>query len=232
MNSGNRFPRLWLACWLAGAHLPAAAAPLQPLAARWTAGQSWRVEYLRSVPSPAAGSSPRPAPPERSLWKYEVAGADAQSIRLRVTEEGGERRFELLFAPTPLALRRVTKIAGSRPSDLIVHAAPGPYFGWSPAYPLIFDWPALPVARQASRRQFTDDDGQRIEQAVRFTGPSRFEIVMTSRRKVDAGFIETQRAVQSWKEGSPWWTSASVEKGRVIDGKVSDEVSIRGRLIP
>ena len=111
-------------------------------------------------------------------------------------------------------------------------ATPDPYFGWSASYPLIFDWPALPGKREQSRREFKNDDGQRVEQSLRFAGPSQFEVVMTLRRKIDTGFTEVQRSTQTWNEGSPWWSTASIRTERSMDGKTSDQISIRGKLMP
>src|ERR1700721_3141993 len=105
----------------------------QLLAARWYPGQSWRVEYTRGVPSPAKSPSAPPRPPERAVWRYEVMkpAAESGAIQILASEEGGEGRLELWFDAAPLILRRVVSFARSGPIDLIVHAGPQPYFGWS-----------------------------------------------------------------------------------------------------
>src|SRR5277367_562698 len=94
------------------------------LAACWYAGQSWRVEYLRTVPSPAKQPSPPPRPPQRSVWQYRVANADPERrvVQIEASEEGGEGNLELFFDLPRLTLRRVVKIAGNRRIDLIRHA--------------------------------------------------------------------------------------------------------------
>lgn len=215
----------------------AQALPAQPLAARWQAGQSWRVEYVRSVPSPRQEPSPplsahAPASSERFVWIYRVMDREAQQIRLQATEEGGAGKFDLWFNAPLVSFRRAVKIIDTRSIDLIVHPGPTSYFGWSAVYPLIFDWAPPPQSRNPASRAFTDDDGQRVAETIRFTSPSQFEIEMTVQRTIDAGYMETRRSRQSWMAGSPWWSEASIETERLIDGKKSDETNIRGRLIP
>ena len=157
---------------------------------------------------------------------------ETQQIRIEATEEGGSGNFELWFEASPLRFRRAVKIVGNRRIDAIVHSANTPYSGWSADDPLIFDWPALPSANKDSAREFTDDNGRRIRQAVRFTSPAQFEIAMTLTRTVDRGYTEERRSTQTWMFGAPWWSEAAIRTGSVIDGKRSEEVNIRGRLLP
>ena len=157
---------------------------------------------------------------------------EPRQIRVDVVEEGGQGKFNLWFGAPSLSFRRAVKISGSRSIDLVVHTGPSSYFGWSPAYPLIFDWPALPRTKQSLTREFTDDDGQNIAETLRFSSPSRFEIVMTSRRTIDAGYVETRRSRQTWTVDSPWWSEASIQTEALIDGKRSSEINIQGRLLP
>jgi hypothetical protein len=158
--------------------------------------------------------------------------AEPGAIQILATEEAGEGRLELWFDAAPLILRRVVSFARSGPIDLIVHAGPQPYFGWSPSYPVIFDWPRIPEARQDVSAPFTNDDGATGEEILHFLGQSKFEITMTVRRKVDAGFVETRHSTQVWNEGSPWWTSAAITTDSNIDGVASSTTNISGRLIP
>ena len=150
--------------------------------------------------------------------------------QIMAAEEGGEGRLGLWFDLPRLVLRRVVKLAGDRRIDLILHAGAEPYFGWSPAYPVIFDWPQIPESRQEIKREFTNDDDLPVEETIRFS-PGQFEITMTLNTKVDAGYRETRRSTQVWAEGSPWWSRASIETGYNIDGQTSRELNIAGRLI-
>lgn len=161
---------------------------------------------------------------------------DIREVRVEAVEEGGpgklDLRFDLRLNAPLLTLRRVVRITSGRAVDLVVRSAQTPYFGWSQSYPLIFDWPALPQFKQAGTREFTDDDGQRIAEVVRFTSLTQFEVVMTLRRTIDSGYTETRRSIQAWTVGSPWWSEASIQTESSIDGKKSGEINIRGRLIP
>lgn len=151
-------------------------------------------------------------------------------IQILATEESGGGRLELWFTLPALTLSRVVKIAGDRRIDLIVHDEQESYFGWSPAYPVIFDWPQIPAARQHAKREFTNDEGLQVEEVLQFPSASQFEITMTSRRKIDEGYLETRRSTQLWAAGSPWWSNAAIETEYNIDGEVSRVVNIRARL--
>jgi hypothetical protein len=205
----------------------------QLLVAQWRPGQLWRVEYLRDVPSPAKSTSPRPRPPQRSVWKYQVLeiNTDLSAFQVAATEEDGEGRLELWFEGAERRLRRVVKLVADRRTDLVVHREAGPYFGWTAVYPVIFDWPDLPQTKESSKREFVDDDGQTVEEESRFTPPSQHEIQMILRREIDGGYVETIRSSQLWVENNPWWSTAQIETERIIDGDKSVETNISGRLI-
>ena len=166
------------------------------------------------------------------MWRYQVLeAAYEQPFRLLVTEENGDRRFELWFEGARRRLMRVVKITENRRTDLIVHSGPDPYFGWSFVYPVIFDWPDLPQTGQDAAREFVDDDGRLVEEVTRVTAPSQFEIRMTSVSDDGAGYTQTRRSAQTWSQNSPWWSDAVIETEQEMDGEKSAQVDIRGRLI-
>jgi hypothetical protein len=202
-----------------------------PMAARWKLGQSWHVEYVRSVPPVRAEPSPPRSPSERSVWKYEVAAVQPRQTRLRVEQEGGPGKIDLWFA-SGLTFRRAVRILDGRDIDLIVHPGQNPYFGWSSVDPLIFDWPILPYSKDSSSRSFTDDDGQRVAENIHFSSASQFEIVMTVVRTIDSGYKEIRQSRQTWTVGNPWWSVASIRTESVIDGKKLDTINLQGRTIP
>ena len=215
----------------AGPVLAQTARPHPLMAAHWQVGQLWRVEYVRSAPSPVQAPTAALPRAERSIWAYQVMHIEPGEIRIEAVEQGEQPRFELWFnAPIP-TLRRVVKVIDNRRIDVIVHPRQTSYFGWSPAYPLIFDWPVLPQSRATATKHVTDDDGQNVAESIRFTSPSQFEVTMMLRRKIDAGYIETRRSSQTWKVGDPWWSEASIRTESLVDGKKSDETNIRGKLI-
>ena len=201
--------------------------------ARWQTGQTWAVEYLRSVVSPAKRPAPSSPPPQRSVWRYQAGQVNPElgGIPILAAEEGGDRKFELWFdLPSP-NLRRVVKIVANRRSDFIVHSGRDPFFGWSQEHPVIFDWPGLPLEAQDAERTFVSEDGLPVDEVIRVTAPSQLEISMMMKRQIDAGFTQTQRVKQVWEKGRPWWSSAVVDTGYDIDGSKSVERHIVGRLL-
>jgi hypothetical protein len=96
------------------------------------------------------------------------------AVQVVAVEEGGQGKLELLFDTQRLMQRRVVSIVGNRRIDLIVHPGADPYFGWSQAYPVIFDWPQIPDVQEEITRKFANDDGAQVEEKIHFSGPNRF----------------------------------------------------------
>lgn len=206
---------------------PSAAAP-RPA---WSAGQSWKVEYLRTVPSPVMGPVKQPPPPERKVFKYEVvkASSDRDPLStLLVTEEGGKRRFEMTFsAPGPF-LASASEIKGASRDSLDRFAPNAPYFGWGQSQPCIFDWPLFGEKEMKGKLPFTTPNGDFVEQEIHPLEGGAFEVVFT--HKSDYG--EITRSTQVWKAGEPWWSRASVEITYTESEPHDTVVQIRGNRLP
>jgi hypothetical protein len=246
MRSGNAVPvsrsQAWLrivAClaFLAGCTGGSSMGPspvskaIRPV---WTAGQTWKVEYLRTVVSPVMGPVTEPPPPRRSVWIYEVEKppTDRQApTAILVREEGGERRYELRFDPGDLSLVSVFEIAGSRRETAGDATPHQPYFGWSQTQPCIFDWPLFSTGGTLAKLPFRAESGAPAEQSAEITKEGLVDLQLTSAAASPEG-PETTRSRQSWAPGQPWWTSASVEIEYVSEGKRETTVEIRGRRLP
>jgi hypothetical protein len=198
----------------------------------WAAGQTWKVEFLWTFPSTEMAAVTEPAPPQRSIWVYQVEKPPSEGeppAVLRIREEGGERRYELRFDPGDLSLRSVTKVEGTMRETAGVPVPHQPYFGWSQSQPCIFDWPLFAKGGTPAKLPFRGESGDLVEQTSATKQDGTVEVVFTFR---STGRHETTRSRQSWAPGQPWWTTASIEIEYVDDGKRETVVEIRGNRLP
>jgi len=224
-----------LCCFvLVAAERGVAVAKTEPSTARvaelppgWSAGQSWRVEYLVTVPSTAMRRSAKPPPPRRTVWDYEVidAGTDRLAV-VRVRNEDGSRVYELTFTPGNLGLVSAFRLEGSEREEVDELTPSEPYFGWTQSHPIIFDWPAFAAAPADMNLEFETPGEIRVRQEARRTAEGKLEIVL-----IHEDGPETTRSRQLWATGFPWWQMASVETEYKDGGATEVVVSISGRLL-
>jgi hypothetical protein len=197
----------------------------------WTAGQTWKVEYLRTVPSAVMGPVKQPPPPERTVWKYEVLKAATEHdplSTLLITQDGGKRRFEMtLSAPGPF-LVSASEIKGASRDPIDRFAPNAPYFGWGQSQPCIFDWPLFGEKALKGKLPFTTPNGDLVEQEIRALEGGAFEVVLT--QKDEYGRIT--RSTQTWKRAEPWWVKALVEVTYSEKEPDDKSVEIRGNRLP
>jgi hypothetical protein len=170
-------------------------------------------------------------PPQRSVWCYEVARADPegkQPTMLRITEEDGERRFEISFHPADLTLQSVIRIEDGEREELCEIAPREAYFGWTQSQPVIFDWPRFPARSGPESRRFRTANGLEVEQIVQSREQGSIEVVFTHKDKVNS---ETTYSRQLWTAGDPWWTNSSVEIEYTKEDGCEAVVRIKGNLI-
>jgi hypothetical protein len=213
-----------------GSLMPQATHPIFP---QWREGQRWRVEYLRNVPSTEMKPVTQLPPPERAVWQYEVTRLDSRHstpVLLSVTEEGGEGKFEMCFAPNGLTLLSVAEVSGDRKMDIISSATQDSFLSIPTGYPVIFDWPRFPQKHGNGSRAFLADR-HRVREEVEFEGETQLRISMAWREERTAGLAQTVHSTQSWVAGQPWWSSASAESEMINGKEKSLYWSISGKLL-
>jgi len=206
--------------------------PTSKVGPHWKAGQKWRVEYLRTVPSTVMGPVTRPAAPQRSVWRYEVmpvATAGDKPIVISLAEEDGDRRYEMAFDSGDLTLRSIIRIDGKSREEVGQTVPHEPFFGWTQAQRAIFDWPLFSAAAAMKAHKFKTAEDLEVEQTAKDLAGGAIQVLL---KHTDEDDHETTTSRQTWAADSPWWTSAAVEV-EYVDGKNKETVvQIKGRLIP
>jgi hypothetical protein len=202
--------------------------PASGIASQWSAGRTWKVEYLVATPSEEKHRSPAPIPPERSLWKYQVIRAGEGTVLVSVTEESGDRKYEITFDWTGPALHRVVKISGSMRDTIVELDPPGGFAGWSLRHQVIFEWPWLPIT-PGQKREFPIHSWRVVESAA--ARGAILETTMTYIDRRSEEYAETRRVTQMWDMSHPWWLSASIEAEYQIGSEKSRQVLVEGKLI-
>lgn len=201
------------------------------VAPEWAVGQRWRVEYERTVPSPAMSAHATPPPPQRSVWRYEVLSLGDSAnplVHIAIDEEGGDARYEAVYGRGGLTLHAAFGVEAQNRVRVCEPVPDKPFFGWTQSQGVIFDWPSFEALRAGSPLQFVNADDLAVEQTAE-PGPDGGTRVVLTQKDEDAG--ETVRSSQTWEPGALWWQSASVEIEFQETAGTSSLVYIRGKLL-
>lgn len=180
---------------------------------RWTADETWRVNYRIRTPNPAGYANPPPRFETRT-WHCAVKAGPDDTIDI-VGREPDSRTpdvYDQSFASTgkPLGQDVTTPLISLHFSDLISLDLP---------------WPAFPLqpGQEISARV---PDGYIVQTVARLEDGA---LEATIHRQNDE---QTERiAVQRWEPDRPWWSAMTVRSRSVWEGELYEEVELVAETI-